>query len=37
MVKLWDSLTELQRMELIGFAQGIAGREPNSGINPDSG
>jgi len=28
MVKLWDNLTEMQRMELIGFAQGMAGREP---------
>ena len=29
MVRLWGNLTELQRMELLGFAQGIMGREPN--------
>ncbi len=28
MVRIWSNLTEFQRVELLGFAQGIMGREP---------
>lgn len=29
MVRIWRNLTDFQRMELIGFAQGIMGRVPD--------